>query len=60
MEEEGGGGLLSDPTLLLQHVKEMKQERDKANSKYEQVGVVCECGGVVYDVKLLMHNHALW
>ena len=25
--------------MLLAHVKEMKQERDKANSKYEQVNM---------------------
>jgi len=35
--DEDGGGLLSDPSVLLQHVKEMKQERDKANTKRDQV-----------------------
>ena len=35
--DDSGSLIMSDPSMLLAHVKEMKQERDKANSKYEQV-----------------------
>ena len=35
--DDSGPALLADPTLLLQHIKEVKQERDKATSRYEQV-----------------------
>ncbi|XP_064382376.1 uncharacterized protein LOC135331221 [Halichondria panicea] len=34
--DDAGSLIMSDPSMLLAHVKEMKQERDKANSKYEQ------------------------